>query len=224
MKLYIFNGSPRAEESNTAKILSYFVNGFLSLNGNEIENLFINDITINTCIEKIIEAENICIAFPLYILSMPANVKQLIERLPKDNLKKKIIVFIQSGFPESSQMRVMKEYFKLLFADLQYDFKGIIIKGFGAGIEMMPSSVNKNWTEKIYKIGLLYGQIGELDLKLLEEISRPEKLSKPALIFYKFLKITGVLDLYTSEALKRNGKTEIQSYAKPLFSNGNLNN
>ena len=90
MKLYIFNGSPRAKKSNTAKILSYFTKGFLGVNGNKLENVYINENNISICIEKAKKADNICIAFPLYILSMPANVKLFLENFLKIILVKRM--------------------------------------------------------------------------------------------------------------------------------------
>ncbi len=219
MKLCIFNGSPRAEKSNTAKILNYFAEGFLKENKNKLEYVYIKENNIKYCIKKAGEAENIFLAFPLYVESMPANVKLFLEHLPRNSKNKKnVTVFIQSGFPESSQMGIMKEYFKLLFLDMDYDYNGMILKGYGKSVEMMPEGFNKKWLEQIYKIGFLYGHNRELDMKLIAKLGNPERLQWLDLIFYKFLKISGVLDIYTSIMLKKNGKTKSESYAKPLCS------
>ena len=130
-----------------------------------------------------------------------------------------MIVLIQSGFPEINQMQVMKKYFKLLLSDLGYDYKGIILKGYGKSVEIMPMNFNKKWLNDIYNLGYFYGKKGKLESTLLTKINNPEKLPKPAIIFFKILKKTGVLDSYTSKKLKKNGITKIESYAKPLCIN-----
>jgi multimeric flavodoxin WrbA len=81
MRLTVFNGSPRSEDSNSKTLLDHFLKGFCETMGHSYELFYLKqtDEIDNHC-RKFQEAENIIIAFLLYFDSMPALVKNFIER------------------------------------------------------------------------------------------------------------------------------------------------
>ncbi|MCX5727092.1 MAG: NAD(P)H-dependent oxidoreductase, partial [Candidatus Saganbacteria bacterium] len=83
MKLTFINGSPRAKNSNTQKLMDYFIKGYQETEGNTCDIEFIvkhrNDLSVLA--EKFSKSEQVIIGFPLYVDGMPGSVKEFIEAL-----------------------------------------------------------------------------------------------------------------------------------------------
>lgn len=88
MKLAVFNGSPRGKDSNTKVLLTQFLNGFMSIDGNSYElSYLMHSKEKSQDIKYFREADHAIIAFPLYFDSMPANVKTFIEALASQQMQ-----------------------------------------------------------------------------------------------------------------------------------------
>ena len=82
MRLTVFNGSPRGEDSNSKIFLDNFLNGFTEHEGNSYEMAYLNRINRQDEFIKLFRnAEQVIVAFPLYTDAMPAVVKTFIESL-----------------------------------------------------------------------------------------------------------------------------------------------
>ena len=154
MKILAFQGSPRMEKGNTEKILRAFLEGAREA-GAETETLYLRRMNINPCngcfscwfqtpgecaqkddmkevLEKILEADVLIWATPLYIYNMTAYMKAMFERiLPlikpdiiqgKDGLashparykfkKQRWILISNAGFPEEEHFEPLLHVFE----------------------------------------------------------------------------------------------------------------
>lgn len=218
MKLLLFNGSPKKNRSNTQSILDHFIKGYLTNDKNTITQYYLmEENRFDEYCKKMEDADLIMIAFPLYVLSMPGIVKSFIEILPENKAtSKKIFYLIQSGFPDTHQCEPLEKYLKKLSLRLNYVYLGTIIKGFGAGLEMVDKDQNSEWLQLITRLGTNLALKGYLDHKIIEELKEPYQLSSIAMAFQKILSKIGIFDIYAREQLKKYKITEKQSYGRPL--------
>jgi len=104
MRVLALNGSPRVEESNTERLLRPLLEGMAEA-GAEIEDFYLAKLTINYCtgcfgcwvrtpgkcytwrddmeilMSRLNEADLLVLGFPLYVYTIPARVKTVLERL-----------------------------------------------------------------------------------------------------------------------------------------------
>ncbi|MFC1568941.1 NAD(P)H-dependent oxidoreductase [bacterium] len=213
MKLIVYNGSPRGKDSNTKILLTHFLNGFMAVDGNSFELAYLVHINEHEkLIELFSTADHVLFAFPLYFDSMPSNVKYFIEELEpfchrQDNPSLGFIV--QSGFPESRHSRALERYLKKLAARLNCTYKGTIIRGSVEAIKMLAQlenpfqkfivsmgkitnmgqvggffSIDKLY-KQFYQLGLQFGQSATLDRKIIEQLAKPEKLTRLGFQLFK---------------------------------------
>jgi NAD(P)H-dependent FMN reductase len=203
MKLTIFNGSPRGKKSNTNRILSAFVKGFKIEKNNECNVYYLSDITKKQAfVEEYSKAENVIIAFPLYIDSMPAIVKDFFERI--ENMEKKCSNFslgyiIQSGYPEAKHSKYIEEYLKILTKKLKAKYIGTVIKGGLEGIQKGYGWIFNFWIYKktlknLFNLGIDFGKNKLFNKEIIESMESPHEIF--GFNWWDILDKTGVVKCY----------------------------
>jgi multimeric flavodoxin WrbA len=213
MQLTVFNGSPRGKGGNTAFILDRFLKGFMETPGNGFDITYLSKAKGPAKLSgAFFEAEAALVAFPLYVDSMPARVKDFFETLEplcKKGKSPAIMFLIQSGFPEAVHLRFLERYLERLAGRLRCDYIGTIVKGGNEGIRAMPDSFRfKKTLRRFYEIGRTFGATGALDGDILEKLALPERLSKGAVFTMKIFQRFGAFDTPWNEQLKANGAYE----------------
>ena len=228
MKLAVFNGSPRGKGSNTTVLLDNFLDGYMTNDGNSYELGYLaNEKEADKNIELFKEADRVLIAFPLYFDSMPANVKTFIESLAPLCLRSGnpgIGFIIQSGFPEPDHSKYVESYLEKLARRLGCIYSGTIIRGAFETIRV-PFMIDnifhkifiaggkitnmgrvghffntKKLYKKIFRLGMTFGKTGEFDKKIVQQLAKPEKLSRFGSCLFRFVG----KHLYWNILLKRN--------------------
>jgi multimeric flavodoxin WrbA len=213
MRLTIFNGSPRGKGGNTTIILEHFLKGFMETSGNSYDMTYLLRAKEPAKLSSVfIEAEAVLIAFPLYIDSMPAMVKEffeLLEPLSRKECNPAIMFLVQSGFPEAANLRVLERYLEKLSRRLKCRYIGTVVKGGGEGIRNMPKNRGvKMILQRFYEIGKFFGANGVLDKGMLAQLASPEHFSKTTLLILKIVQKFGVLDADWNKQLKVNNAYE----------------
>ena len=217
MKLTVFNGSPRGKESNTAILLEHFLKGFMETEGNSYELEYIADNDEGKLIEMFKDASNVIVAFPLYTDCMPGIVKSFIESLKPFCGKQgnpSIGFMVQGGLPESYQSRFVERYLEKLAKRLNCQYAGCIVKGGIEGIRIMPQFMVKKIFNHFYEMGKIYGKFGKFDEELLKKLAKPELLPGWRRLFFRFVKLTGMVNIYWDRQLKENNAFE-KRFDKP---------
>lgn len=181
MKLSIINGSPRAKSGNTEKLLEQFTRGFTETPGNTVETIYaIRERPDFTAAKAMfLQAENLLLAFPLYVDAMPGSVKELIEAwepLQGQNPRLNLLFLCQCGFPETHHVRYVERYCEKLAKRLGAAYGGMICKGGCEGLAMQPPKLVDKIYLRCYQLGQTFGQTGELAPELLASLAYPEHL------------------------------------------------
>lgn len=213
MQLTVFNGSPRGKGGNTAFILEHFLKGFTETPGNSYDVTYLLKAKDPAKLGgAFFESEAVLIAFPLYVDSMPARVKdffEILEPLCGRGKNPAIMFLIQSGFPEAVHLRFLERYLEKLSGRLKCRYIGTIVKGGNEGIRHMPDSFRfKKTLQRFYEIGRSFGATGTLDRDILAILALPERLSKGALFTMKIFQRFGAFDAPWNKQLKANGAYE----------------
>jgi len=218
MQLTIFNGSPRGKGGNTAVILEHFLKGFVETPGNGSDIIYLSKAkepaTLSSAFFK---TEAALVAFPLYVDSMPAKVKDFFEMLEPlcDRGENPAIMFlIQSGFQEAVHLRFLERYLEKLSKRLKCRYLGTIVKGGSekggfVSIRNMPNSrLFKTTLQRVYEIGRSFGASGALDTDILAQLAVPERFSSTTVFMLKIFQRLGVFDTSWNKQLKANGAYE----------------
>ena len=220
MKLTVFNGSPRGKESNTDIILQHFLKGFMQIEGNSYELVYIaNNKDVGKLVEMFKDVTNVILAFPLYIDCMPGIVKSFIDNLKslcgrQDNPS--IGFIVQGGFPEAYHSRFVERYLEKLSKRLNCQYAGCIVKGGIETIRMMPRFMAKKTFNYFYELGKIYGKSGKFDEELLKRLAKPEHLSALRRLFFRFASSIGMAHVYWNKQLKENNAFE-ERFDKPYM-------
>ena len=220
MKLAIFNGSPRGKNSNTKLLLEHFRNGF-ETNGGEVisYDYFIQEKKINDQVQHFKEAENIFIAFPLYVDSVPGIVKKFIEEIGNfDGSGKRVLFLVQSGFPEGIHSEGVKKYLQFLTKRWNMDLMGIIVKPGVEGIKIMPKWITKKLFQKMNLFGAQIALTQKTDEYDLKKLAKPYKFSKFRIMVFKIMKIIGLANFYWNMNLKKHNAFE-RRFDSPYLEN-----
>ncbi len=206
MKLAIFNGSPRGNNSNTKILLGHFQKGFENNGGIVVSSDFlIKEKHIEEQVQHFKEAEAILLAFPLYVDSVPGMVKNFIETIGDfDGSGKEILFLVQSGFPEAVHSEEVRNYLLLLAGRWNMKCLGVVVKPGVEGIKIMPGMMTGKLFKKMYFIGSQLAKDGEINKEILGKLARPYKLSSLRKAFLKLMQLTGTNNFYWDKNLKKN--------------------
>ncbi len=222
MKILAFNGSPRTKDSHTDYILQPFLEGAREA-GASTETLYLKDHRIKPCtgcnscwlqtpgvciikddmaeiLEKILEANALIFATPLYNCTMTAHMKALLEREhplahpqllinedgemahpPRypDKMKKKWILISNAGLPEAKHFDLLLENIKrmtILSGGGGYaTLVGTILKGMGGAFSKAPEDPGSlEWFfDACRKAGAELVKEGKITTETQEILDRP---------------------------------------------------
>lgn len=213
-----FNGSPRGKRGNTEKILNPFLDGVREA-GAEAETLYLKDLKIRECqgcyachmrtpgkcvirddmdwiLEKILTADMLVFATPLYVFSVTALLKTLMDRMmvlgdlklvyvdglmvhpPRYPDKKwDWILISNAGFPEREHFSALEDMFRKFARAVggggYVRLAGSILMGMGELFAVKPLLPSFQWYfDACKKAGseiILQGSISEETQKILDK-------------------------------------------------------
>jgi len=214
MNLTIFNGSPKRGNSNTAVMIDNFLRGYGRTEGNESTVHNVKRLSdLDQAVAAFGGSSSVLLAFPLYNYSVPAGVKEFIEKLERFKGAcggKKIGFLVQYGFPEAVHARPLEQYLESLARLLSCGYLGTIIKGRCNDLARRPDGKTLSG---ITEIGARFGKTGLFDRALLDSFSKPETQSfftrASARLFAAFAN-----KFYWQAQLRKNGALD-KSLARP---------
>jgi len=218
MKLAIFNGSPRGKTSNTNKLLEHFQKGFEDAGG-EISHVdyLIQEKHLDEQVRNLRESENILLAFPLYVDSVPGVVKQFIETVGNfDGSGKNIWFFVHSGFPEAIHCDGLIQYLKLLTKRWKMNYMGTILKPGTEQIRMRPLNKNKRLFFDFEQLGSTLAKSGSLEKNILDSFTQIYVYPPNAMPVIRLMSKLGLIDRYWDKELKKN-KVYHRRFDTPLL-------
>jgi NAD(P)H-dependent FMN reductase len=219
MRLTVFNGSPRGKRSNSALLMEHFLKAFLSVEGTSSEIIYLNRVKeTEKNVQAFESADHIILIFPLYTDAMPGIVKHFIEALEPicgrgDNPTLGFI--IQSGFPEPIHSRYVARYMEKLTRRLGCRHSGTVIRGGVEGIRTQPPWMAKRLFKAFFDLGREYARTGRFDEKIIRTLAPRERLSAGRKLFFRFLNIIGVSNMYWNIMLKKHNAYE-RRFAHPF--------
>lgn len=207
MKLTVFNGSPRGEQSTTIKLLRTLKDGFLKKSDNRYAEYNLSENRNEKMnILAFMSSDIVIIGFPLYTDAMPGLTKEFLESLSniKESPNKPALgFFVQSGFPEAKHSYYVERYLKKFCQRLNCRYLGTIIKGNCNRIELQPRFFTKSIYKNFEKLGKFLGETGKLDSLLINKILIPEELGTVTRFLLKILNHTPLGDYYWRKELKK---------------------
>ena len=220
MQLVIFNGSPRGKTSNTRKLLEHFQKGFENAGGEiSVADYLIQEKHLDEQVQHFREAENILLAFPLYVDSVPGIVKQFIEAVGQfDGSGKNIWFFVHSGFPEAIHCEGLIRYLELLAKRWKMNNMGTILKPGTEQVRMLPLKRNKKLFFDFEQLGSTLAKSGSLDQSILDRFKQPYVYPPNAMPVIRFMCKLGLIDRYWNIELKKN-KVYHRRFDTPLLNN-----
>jgi NAD(P)H-dependent FMN reductase len=218
MRLTVFNGSPRGESGNSALLMEHFLKGFQSTGGNAPEIFYLNRVKeTDTHVQAFQGADHAILISPLYTDAMPGIVKHFIETLEPmcgrgDNPTLGFI--IQSGFPEPAHSRYVARYMEKLTKRLGCRHSGTVIRGGVEGVRMQPPWMTKRLFKAFFNLGEEYSKTGQFDKAIIRKLAPRERLSVSRKLFFRFMKLVGISNMYWNMMLKKHNAYE-RRFAHP---------
>ncbi len=218
-RLTIFNGSPRGRKGNTPILLDQFARGFASSGDNRVvETFHLNRLQESgSHVQAFGASQGVLLGFPLYTDAMPGIVKSFIEQLEplcSREANPPLGFLVQSGFPEAGHSRYVERYLEKLAARLGSPYLGTLVKGGAEGVRLMPDSMNASLFDTLQQIGRQFGQSGQFNPLLLQNLAKPEHYPTYLVPLYRLLSRTPLLSFYWDGLLRKNGAFD-RRFARP---------
>lgn len=188
MHAVIINGSPRTQKySNTGKILGEIICG-MEKTGSSYQLFSLSDRgQWYDARMAFARNENILIALPLYVESVPGLLMEFLETLVPKDRKTRISYILQSGFAEGVQLRCGEDYLERLTEHLGCSYGGTLVKGDNFMIRNLEGA---SLERKIYpyrRMGEIYGQRGDFFAVECTKFAGMEIYPLPLRMFLGFL-------------------------------------
>ena len=187
MHALIINGSPRIKKfSNTDKILDEFVKGMCE-GGNTCERYEISDKASWDEIRKAYdESDNILIALPLYVESVPGLLMEFLETLTPKSGNAKMSFILQSGFAEGIQLRCGEAYLEKLAGYLGCEYGGTLVKGGNFEIRFLSDESRVKATSPYAEMGREFSANGNFYSDKCKAFTGPEIFPAPVRVLVGF--------------------------------------
>ena len=187
MHALIINGSPRIKKfSNTDKILDEFVKGMCE-GGNTCERYEISDKASWDEIRKAYdESDNILIALPLYVESVPGLLMEFLETLAPKSGNAKMSFILQSGFAEGIQLRCGEAYLEKLAGYLGCEYGGTLVKGGNFEIRFLSDESRVKATSPYAEMGREFSANGNFYSDKCKAFTGPEIFPAPVRVLVGF--------------------------------------
>lgn len=218
MQLTVINCSPRRKKSNTSKILKYFLRGFHSVEGNESQVYFADDLKEEERAREVyLNSEVLLIAFPLYNNSLtPAGIRFLksLEALRGKKNSTKMAFLMQYGFIEGAHGRFEERLLGKAADALGAENLGVIVKGGCEALAAAPEFFMQSLLKGFEKFGRQLALDGRFNPDDLKKFAQPEgdgKKKKKSKLF-----IWTSNTFYWKATLRKNGMLD-QHSAQPLL-------
>ncbi|RLD57640.1 MAG: hypothetical protein DRJ01_13625 [Bacteroidetes bacterium] len=218
MKLTIFNGSPRGEQSNSTILIEQFLIGYNIINSDNVSINYILKSKLEKERKEIFQnADIILIFFPLYTDCMPGIVKKFFEDIAdlKINKSKKIGFIVQSGFPEAIHSTFVERYLNKFTKRLKCEYLGTVIKGGVEGIKIMPPFMTKKLFSRFQDLGEYFAKNECFSPEIKKKLLKPYKMSLGRKIMFFIFSKTGMANFYWNSNLKKNNAFE-KRFDKPF--------
>jgi multimeric flavodoxin WrbA len=218
MKLTVFNGSPRGGSGNTQVLLGQLAEGFQQTQGNSVEFICLKDEKdLAVSAARFADSDIVLLAFPLYIDSTPAVVKEFIESLqplcgrPGNPALGFVVI---SGFPEAIHTANIKRYLEKLAARLGCRYIGTITKGNAEGIRWGSAKQNQKIFQAFRGFGRNLAYDGKFDEAAVKELAGPPRFPGHMAAVFNFFRMLGLTDAGWNNMLKKNKAYE-KRYDRP---------
>ena len=202
MRTLIINGSPKGKNGNT----EIFINKFIEKMKVPYEICYAAKQDCMEIAKYMRQFDTVIVAMPLYIHAMPGIMMKILECMESTSDSGKSMGFIvQSGFLESSQSKYLERYLSTFTKNLNYNYLGAVIRGGSAGTYMMPEKMNKRLFQQLNTLGEFFDKNNSFNKEVMEELGKPNKLSKGKSKLLQFLNRFGLGDsMFWNMMLKKN--------------------
>lgn len=184
MKLAVLNGSPRGEKSNSLRMAQWVL-------GPESKEKITNinkPINHQNVIEETLKADTLLFIFPLYVDSMPGQVKAFFELMEKNkvNYKEKSVSFIiHSGFPERVHCYNLMSYLEYFSEMMEMNYLGTVIMAGSESLQMAPDNFYRRQLPLFRSLYSFLERGEKIPEGITKKLSKTERQSKLASYLYK---------------------------------------
>jgi hypothetical protein len=235
--LLLLDGSPRAERSNTLKMLAQLAEGWRQADGPAPTLLHLaRPADFAAALAAFHASDVVLLGMPLYTDAMPGLVKEWIEALgpqPRQHAQqdpqpdpqtgrqtgqepannRAMGFLVQSGFPEARHMRPIERYLAKLAPRLGRDYAGTIVRGAGESLQSMPARAAERYFRKLHRLGSELHTDGRFSAEALQAAAGIEQLPAWSLPLLALAGRLGVINFYWKGMLKKNKAWDRRNHA-----------
>ncbi len=209
MKRLLLNGSPRGNDGNSRRLLSWIAEGLAQAGISTPPTIDLApEPVLASHRQAFLDADEVVFAFPLYTDAMPGIVKAFFEAVASDPSPlqgKRVAFVIQSGFPEAVHTEVLAAYLARLCQRLGFRHLGTLRRGGIEGIRIMPARQVAKVAARFRVAGKELGETGAFSGELIARMAGPRRLGVWGRVGVRLLLFTGLGNFYWNTRLKQHG-------------------